>query len=253
MSGYNNYQQIIKNNLRLQPSDWSFKSNSHYNEILEHVYMNKGIEYLSEIMTKYSNIFITHKQFLIELCHKNDLYGKPHKHNFNNFTTCSGTNLRYILHTLLILTYIKEMLLDDINFVEIGGGYGGLAFFIHNLAPIFNIKIKSYTMFDLPEATVLQKTYLNLFNINIDIGQLDKCSNLSKDSFLISNYAYSEISRDFQNKYTEEVLNKYITYGFLTWNSPDIHNFINKDIIKIPETPRTGQWNYYIYIKPFLS
>ncbi len=63
----------------------------------------------------------------------------PCKVLYKNFTGCSPTNLRYILHGLLILSYIKTIGLTSTNIVEIGGGYDGLCFYIYNMAKLFDI------------------------------------------------------------------------------------------------------------------
>ena len=66
---------------------------------------------------------------------KNDLanyravFREPLKYNYKDFGTCSPTNLRYIYQSMLILKFMKEKLLNNVNVIEIGGGYGGLCFF----------------------------------------------------------------------------------------------------------------------------
>ena len=187
-----------------------------------------------------------------EVCHNNDQYGKPTKYNFNGFTYCSPTNLRYLLYSLLILTYMKECELNDINIIEIGGGYGGLCFFIYKLAYLFNININTYSIFDLKYPLLLQKKYLENLNINnINYVELDCIKNLEKNSFLISNYSFSEISLDLQKKYTNNVLNPYTSHGFLVWNFIDTYNFIQNKYIRIEnELPSTDIKNKYIYYKP---
>ena len=132
----------------------------------------------------------------------NDTYGRTKKTNFKNFIECSPTNLRYILHSLLILEDMKKNKLNNIDIIEIGGGYGGLCLFMHNIAALYDININSYTIFDLLEVSQLQKKYLNALNIkNVNCCQLDNFNNLKNNSYLISNYAFSEISKELQIKY----------------------------------------------------
>jgi hypothetical protein len=254
---YKLYTEVIKEELRLGKEDWNFKSNHYYRGILEHVSPSFGEEFLSEIIKNYNELYYNNKDYLIELCHLNDLYGKTIKHDYKDFTNCSPSNLRYILHSLLLLDNIKNNSLDKINFIEIGGGYGGLAFFVNKLAKLFNIKINSYTMFDLHEAALLQQKYSEAHNIKVKASTLDNCGTLHKDSFLISNYALSEISPYIQKEYTEKILNNYISHGFLVWNFPDLFGFkfyknftINKSIAFYKEYPLTGKNNLYVYIKP---
>ena len=51
---------------------------------------------------------------------------------------------------------MKKYKLNNIDIIEIGG-YGGLCLFIHNIAPLYEININSYTIFDLLEPSLLQK------------------------------------------------------------------------------------------------
>ena len=192
------------------------------------------------------NFYNDNYNFIKEICSINDKYGNTQKSNFNSFMICSPTNLRYILHSLLALEYMKEKELSNINIIEIGGGgYGGLCFFIFKIAPLFNITINSYTIFDLEEVTPLQEKYLNALDIkNINYYSIDNYENLSNDSFLISNYAFSEIPMHFQKEYTKKILNPYVKYGFMAWNAIPLYEFIDGcNIQSETEYPITGNSN----------
>ena len=147
--------------------------------------------------------------------------------------TCSPSNLRYLLHSLLILEDMKKYKLNNVDIIEIGGGYGGLCFFIHSIAQLYEININSYTIFDLLEPSLLQEKYLNVLNIEkVDFCQLDNFNNLKNNSFLISNYAFSEISKELQTEYIEKIINPYTTFGFLTWNFISVYDFVENSIIE---------------------
>ena len=248
---YTSYIQSIKLNLNKIPSDWSFKSDNNYKGILEHVSVSQGIQYLNCIKTKFNSLYKNNTDLLIQLCNTNDKFGQTQKELIDNFTICSPTNLRYIFHSFLILTYMQEKALNNIDIIEIGGGYGGLCFYIYNLAPLFNITINTYSIFDLLEASMLQKLYLEQLNItNAKFYQLDNFADLSTNSFLISNYAFSEISMELQQEYSAKILNPYTSYGFLSWNFIKVYQFINNKHVKIePELPITGnpQFNRFVY------
>ena len=126
------------------------------------------------------------KNYLIELCFLNDLYGKTIKAKFDDFTQCSPSNLRYILHSLLVLDYMKKISLNNINVVEIGGGYGGLAFFINKIAPLVGVEIDSYIVFDLYEATLLTKKYLEALEVEVQTFQLDSFEALPEPCFKVN-------------------------------------------------------------------
>lgn len=251
MSIYNKYEACVLSNLLLDENKWSFKSNDNYTYMLEHVNTEQGYNYLYEIKNKFNELYNLNKKSLIDICYDNDIYGKTNKFDFNDFCSCSPSNLRYILHSFLALQFMKNNSLNNIDIIEIGGGYGGLCLFIYKIAPIFDIVINSYTIFDLEYPMILQKKYLKLHNININTYDINSNFNLNNNSFLISNYAFSEISLDLQQNYSNKLLNPYISYGFLAWNNIEVYNFIdNKDIKKEKEFPFTGPHNYYVYIKP---
>jgi hypothetical protein len=253
MAFYDGYISAIERQLSFtNPADYNFKSDSDYTWVLEHSSVDQGNNYLKEIKQKYGFLYKIHKQLLIELCKMNDMYGKTVKHHFHDFTECSPSNLRYIFHSLLILDYAAENNLNGIDFIEIGGGYGGLCFFLYKMASLFNITINSYSIFDLPQALQLQERYLNALHIgNINYCNLNNPKNLKTNSFLISNYAFSEITHELQELYIQRVINPYTTYGFLAWNVIDLYDFVkNSKIEKEREYPLTGGNNYYVRFKP---
>ena len=145
--------------------------------------------------------------------------------------------------------------LNNIDIIEIGGGYGGLSFYLHHMSLLFNITIKSYTIFDLPDISKLQKVYLEALNADNDMNfyQIDNYKDLKPNSFLIANYSYSEIAMHLQKEYTKKILNPYVSYGFLVWNFIPIYDFIDNKIIsselEVPDTSGNAT-NYYITFIP---
>lgn len=248
MSFYTKYINYIDSFINEDITKWNFKSHPSYCEVLEHVSKYYGDKYYQEIINRFNILYNDNKSYFIDLCKKNDLYGNTHTYDFNDFTKCSPTNLRYILHSLLILTHIKECSLTGVDIIEIGGGYGGLCFYMYKLAHLFGITINSYSIFDLKQPLLLQEKYLQHLGISgVNFVELDNIKNLKNNSFLISNYAFSEIDMDLQKKYKDNVLNPFVSHGFLAWNFIQVYNFIdNKDIKKEVEYPLTHPTNYYV-------
>jgi hypothetical protein len=241
---YNNYLNYIKeicqtNNLT------TFKSNNYYRDILEHVSNEVGDEYLKLIQdkTKISNEEI--KSF----CSLNDSVGCPLKFSYE-IGEISPTSLRYIYHSHLILSYLSFLNLDSNDIVEIGGGYGGLCLALKKFAPLYNIKINSYTIIDFDDVIKLQEKYHKIVNCD-DVNYISSNtfgSSLDKNNlFLISNYAFSEINRDIQNKYIEKLFPK-VLHGFMCWNFIDLYNFGFKIERLDIEEPMTGDKNYNKYV-----
>ena len=107
---YSEYQNSVNNILKT--NDLNFKSDKSYNSILEHVSFEQGKEYISLIM---EIIYDEFKEITFENINDyllmNDKYGNPHKEVFlynNTQIICSPTSLRYILHSLIILKYLKD-------------------------------------------------------------------------------------------------------------------------------------------------
>ena len=253
MSIYKRYTDFIRETqLKLQPEKWNFKKCDSYTYMLEHVNFDQGKQYLNVIKNKFNEFYKNNLEFLKKLCNLNDKYGKTNKHPFEDFMACSPTNLRYILLSLLILEDMKKYKLNNIDIIEIGGGYGGLCFFIHNIAPLYEININSYTIFDLLEASLLQERYLNALNIKKTyFYQLDNFHNLKNNSFLISTYAFSEIPMSIQKEYSEKIINPKTNFGFIAWNDIPVYNFVENRIIeKEKEYPLTGKHNNYVRYYP---
>ena len=247
---YDSYVKLISQEIEKKIEDWTFKSNNDYKGILEHVTYETGLRYNFLCKMKYKEIFEKNEKDIISLIKQNDSIGEPNingYHFFNLNIVCSDTNLRYIFHSFLICEYINFLDLNEIDIIEIGGGYGGLCFYLKNIAKIFNIKINSYNIFDLKEVTKLQELYLNKLNIdNFNVNTIDNFSELNKNSFLISNYAFSEIPIELQKAYREKIIEPYCKYGFLVWNMIEPYEFIkNCSICYEKEYPMTGYNNYY--------
>jgi len=230
---YSPYLEVIKQQLTLIPEDWNFKNDLNYTLILEHVSYELGNNYLNIIKKEFLKFYESNFDILKNICDLNDKYGKTNKYQMGDFMICSPTNMRYLAQTLLILEDMKKYNLNNVDIIEIGGGYGGLCFFIHSIAPLYEININSYTIFDLLEASLLQEKYLNALKIdNVQFYQIDNFKNLKNNSFLISNYAFSELSKDIRIEYTEKIINPYTKFGFLLWNFIPVYNFVENSIIE---------------------
>jgi len=246
---YNNYIHCVLENCKLEASLWNFKSNIHYQTILEHVSFEEGIRYFESIEKEFQSVFFLNIKEICEFIEENDSLGNPIKYSYGNVIQCSPTNIRYIYHSLLILSYMKKLNLNNINIVEIGGGYGGLSYYLHKLSKYYDIVISTYSIFDLDYVSILQKEYLKQLNIQVDTYTLDDRFNLKNNSFLISNYAFSEISKPLQELYRTKVI-PYCSHGFLVWNHIPLYNFVEHTIThetERPTTSKTDHKNLFVY------
>jgi trans-aconitate methyltransferase len=137
--------------------------------------------------------------------------------------------------------------------VEIGCGYGGQAAVLNRM-----FGIRDYTCFDLPPVLELIERYLVEVS-DLEIRRGDLAEKAYKWDLVISNYAFSELRRDLQIHYMENILLKSAS-GFMIMNSgltnktgrstgkltiTEIREFL-PNLRIVEETPLTGPDNYVI-------
>lgn len=114
----------------------NFRSNEQYIKILEHSTEKMGQECLNEIK-KNEEIYNFYKNYT-----KNDNIGNPVKYTYDDNSVSSPTTLKYVR----VLKYLTDEFgsLNDLNIVEVGGGYGGQCKIIKKFRSIM-----TYTLIDL--------------------------------------------------------------------------------------------------------
>lgn len=260
---YKNYISYLSNNSDSDISELNFKSSRAYFGIVETVSSDIGKKYFDLILQEWYGT--VHVEDIIEFCNLNDSIGNPILTDYGYNLKCSPTSLRYFYHALLILSHISTT--ECNNIVEIGGGYGGLCLAINFLLKYFNVNIINYHIIDLSQPINLIEKYLNYnkSNISTNIIYHDSSSfgiNINDTNlFMISNYCYTEIDREFNNYYNKVLLPK-INNGFIVWQNGgnggiypinQAKDILNKDILKIyEEKPQTDSGegihkNYFVY------
>lgn len=225
----------------------NFKQYKVYNEILEHVGYNLGLKYYDEIKKLDVSLL---KDNLITEFKKNDKVGNPILFNFNEIENISGSTLRYI-H---VLAKLKQLFgsLNNKKICEIGVGYGGQCRILSSF-----FKLKSYTLIDLKPVLGLAQKYLDNYPLNtvIEYKTMNELSYDKEYDLVISNYAFSEISKEFQKIYLDKVIKKSKS-GFMIMNqiAPDgFEQYSQNELLKeipnsqiIEEIPLTYHSNYII-------
>jgi hypothetical protein len=195
---------------------------------------------------------LKHPDFLNEINEfkKNDLFGGPRLYNYSKVGEISPATLRYVN----ILYHLENIFgnLSNKTIVEIGIGYGGQARILNE-----KYNIKEYNLIDLKEVNKLAEKYLNKFpkKRNYKFHNIDNISFNTIDLF-ISNYAFSELKRELQEFYLENVILKsksgYMLYNHI--NPPEFSSFTQTEIQKripnskiLEESPKTSDKNYIIY------
>ena len=221
----------------------NFRRCHEYRLILEHVTKKFGKKYLLIALRNESAL-----EYYRRIKVQNDL-GNPVMLKFKGIGHSSPTTLRYLKVLIQILEIFGK--LDDKIICEIGGGFGGQA---HAIA--VNQSVKSYILYDLPPVLELNKKFLGA------IGTLDRFEFIDgrdpterSSDLLISNYAFSELTRDVQLMYLERVVLK-ARSGYITWNELSyrelgglsVEELLSKipDSFLIPEDPLTYPNNVII-------
>jgi len=214
----------------------NFKSNSDYNRILEHVSFELGQKYLDEVCIDYEN--------KLDEIKENDIFGSPVTYNYEKVGNISPTTLRYLKNTSDI---VSKFGVDIKSIIEIGGGYGGLCKVLNSF-----IDFESYLLIDLEVCNLLCRKYLNKFNLPTQSHRVEEVEVHEDFDLLISNYAFSECTREIQLEYIEKFIKKskrfYITYNvnLSSANSISDMEFIEivSDIFDIEHYAELGEEGY---------
>jgi len=182
-----------------------FKRSKYYRKILEHVTQEQGQDYLNIIERTGGDLLKYVPKF-----QENDKVGSPivFPYSVGNF---SPTTLRYVK----VLADLKNFFisLNDLTVVEIGGGYGGQCKIISDV-----YAVNSYTIIDLDIVVPLIKKYLAALNVEgYYVLTQSLVSSSKKYDLVISNYAFSELPRNMQKYYTDEIL-AHAQRGYITCN-----------------------------------
>jgi putative sugar O-methyltransferase len=220
----------------------NFRRNPAYTTILEHVSEEQGREYLSLLSAT------GRANRNIEEATKNDTIGNPATMRLDSGLTISPTTLRY----LKVADDVEGLFgsLDGADVIEIGVGYGGQCRILDSL-----FQIKSYTLVDLKPVLNLAGEFLSKFPLRCTLRFLTM-NELSPQHYdlALSNYAYTELSREVQEIYFAKAL-KLSQRGYITYNSiaPAEFRQLTSDELcsrlgakKLPEEPLTHPKNCII-------
>jgi hypothetical protein len=215
---YTNYYNMLE-----QASVVNFKRNKDLVDITEHVgemQLQHGRDMYEEIM-KLNMIDIITLNRIIQI---NDFVGNPFFCDVHpNLDRCSPNSIKYVYHGLLIIKKLRDERLNDIQFVEVGGGYGGQCIILQELCKLFRIRITKYKLIDLDNVVAFQEKYIQAYDMHhicefIPYEQF-KDHHYNHGSFLFSSYCLSELSDTIRQEYYEHLL-PFADYGLIIWNNP---------------------------------
>lgn len=223
----------------------TFKGMGEYIRIVENVAYVHGVQYLKAVLRdnpafeKMMGSFAT-----------NDALGGVERAYFHDIKMAMApTTLRYVKVLSDLCKHFDYLNGRDV--VEIGGGYGGQCLIFNQL-----YMPNRYIIIDLPEALALQKKYLGIHGIkNVYFVSPQEIETLDYD-LCISNYAFTEFTREYQNLYKEKIIDR-SRNGYITCNmfgGGGVGQFSREEIIALkpnhivmPEEPNMVEQNF-IYI-----
>ena len=136
---------------------------------------------------------------------------------------CSPNSIKYIYYGLLVVRHILDLKISNMDFIEVGGGYGGQCVILNELFKMFGIKINKYISIDLDNVVKFQEKYVKLCgpykNCEFISYENYKTYPFSTDSYLLSSYCLSELSDDTRKDYYDNLL-QYTNHGIVIWNNP---------------------------------
>ncbi len=236
---YSKYIEMCREVVQDKGTFSNFRRHERYRVIMDNVSVTQGLACLRIVKKENPELLGNLAKFA-----KSEKVGNPKQvvlYEEFKVPLCP-TTCRYIK----ILSDLMNLFgsLDNLNIVEIGVGYGGQCKIIYDV-----FKPKSYTLIDLPEALEVSKTYLSYFNIKPILRDMNDISHIEYD-LCLSNYAFSEFDRPYQDFYAEHII-KYSKNGYMICNFVDQRG--EPDAMKLwelsalrsegkmqPEIPNTG-------------
>lgn len=137
----------------------------------------------------------------------------------------------------MVIKHIQTLKIDNFNFIEIGGGYGGQCIILLKLFDIFNINVKKYILIDLENVVKFQEKYIGSH------GLTDKCNFLSfgsysdysfeNNGYIFSCYSFNEVNPSIRDNYYKNIF-PFIKHGSFIWPTKNIDLPIkyNKESLK---------------------
>jgi hypothetical protein len=221
-------------------SNWmNFRRNPAHLRIVEGMPKYAGQDYLRNLRAS------AYRDYLIQFALELDKIGNPRKSiGFlfkSRLVRLSPASLRYASNAATILNrFGLEILKSEI--VEIGGGFGGDATVLLMLRRVFGYQSSDYRIYDLPTSIPLIKRVLTNFNFkNVLVDSIENIYE-TRDHFVISCAAFSEMSDPILSIYFTNSIKYSVGGYFITnfeqqslkllngWTSQNFHNMlINSD------------------------
>ncbi len=249
---YWDYLLCVSEALHQQPEQWTFKSDPRYRAVLEHTPRDFAESMLTWSLAQMPSLTCDRIRGLATL---NDSVGTPAQESIGQLGMFAPSNMRYLCHAIKLWQHVDSLGLPEVNIVEIGGGYGGLALWVRGLAHLFKTRLHAYWIVDLPEVTILQFMVAQALNVPLfaltpDAPYFEEFHQGMDALFCFSAYAFSEFDQPTRDWYAEHLLPK-CRHGLMVWNFPEgpikgedgrmfggpAYQFVEWPITRVPDEP----------------
>lgn len=207
------YLKSVKDAVANEDNLLKFRADAGYQQVLEHVSISLGQKYLDEIVSRYSS----HPESVFDKLSQLSEFGRPPVHDYPGIGQVSPTILRYVK-----VAYEMNELFGDLSKMrlgEIGVGFGGQAAVLEKL-----FGVKDFVAFDLPEVLSLCQIFLARTESRINLRVVDGREPKPVEvDLVVSNYAFSELARNVQDAYLDNVILR-AKSGYMIWNNLSTKN-----------------------------
>ena len=209
LSDVDTYLSVVRGVLSGE-CDHNFRACAQYQDVLEHVSYDLALQYLQGL----ENWRPWRKLLESELANQFREIGSPPTYPFRTAGTSQVLNPTFIRYAH-VAKDLEERFgsLATLKVGEIGVGFGGQTALSHEIAGL-----KDVILFDLPEVNELATWFLSKTSPNVSVKKVDGRNPLrTKVDLVVSNYAFSELNRDVQESYFQNVI-QHSARGYLLWN-----------------------------------
>lgn len=209
VSDVDSYLSVVRAVLR-GDCDHNFRACAQYQHVLEHISYELALEYLQRL----ENWIPWRRLMASELSNQFKEIGSPPTYPFRTAGKSQVLNPTFIRYAH-VAKDLEELFgpLTQLKVGEIGVGFGGQAAVSHDVAAL-----NDWVLFDLPDVNELAKWFLSITSPRLQIETVDGRNPLRAEvDLLVSNYAFSELRRDVQEAYMENVI-QHSPRGYMLWN-----------------------------------